>query len=109
HYQRVKVAELLGIVGRRDIWVLELGRRLYLAVEASERVGMIEEALRDDLDSARVVHHAVLRQVDHAHAALSEFTEDPVARVIGKLAWNHVIPGLRGRCSLREAQAERRH
>src|SRR5687768_12865027 len=62
-----------------------------LAVEAAERVAVVEERASHDLHGAAPAHAHVLGEIDAAHAALAEQALDVVA--VGDDLADEVVPG----------------
>ena len=73
--------------------MVQLRRRLHLAVEALDRLGVAEELGVDDLQGHQAVHLPVPGLVDGPHAALAEQSQDLVARVVGQVGGDRGVGG----------------
>ena len=63
---------------------MQLGRVADLAKESFQHAAAVDEVAADDLEHLLPPHERVLRQIDHAHAALPQLAEDLVIGVIGE-------------------------
>ena len=70
------VAELLGIMGADNVFVVEPGGRFDLAQEARQRVGAVQLRLVDHLHRNVSLHEPMFRQVDCAHASAAQLADD---------------------------------
>ena len=78
-HRRVDGALLAAeVVDGEDVRVREGGDRLRLALEAPERVGILGEVPRQDLDRHLALELRVARAEDDAHPALAELRDDLV-------------------------------
>src|SRR5262245_5836946 len=69
HDQEVDAAGFVGIVGRDDVWVIELGDGFDFALKTFESALGIEDLGFDDFERDDALHAAVLSLVNIAHAA----------------------------------------
>ena len=63
---------------RHDVGVVQLRRRLRLALEATLRPGVLPELLGQDLEGDVPAERDLLRLVDDAHAAVADLADDAV-------------------------------
>ena len=77
HDQHQQVADLVGVEGPDDVLVPEPARRPHLVEEAVQRLGPAGQVFIDDLDGHLRAHHAVLGEVDGAHAASAQLAQHP--------------------------------
>ena len=63
---------------RHDVGVVQLRRRLRLALEATPRPGVLPELLGQDLEGDVPAERDLLRLVDDAHAAVADLADDAV-------------------------------
>lgn len=97
HDEKMRLAHLLGIEGRDDVGVVQLGRRLDLPAKALHDGWVGQQFLADHLEGDLALHELVLGPVDHAHAAPPDAADQPVARVVGEAggdAFHFEQPGI---------------
>ena len=73
------MAVLAELVDAADVPMADLARELDLGAEAARHVAGARDLGAQDLEGHDLVELAVVRLVDHAHAALAERLEDLVA------------------------------
>ena len=73
-------SELIDVVDRADVGVIQRGRRARFALEPLERAGLQGHVFRQELEGDRAIEPAVLGLVDDAHAAAAEEFGDLVVR-----------------------------
>jgi hypothetical protein len=76
-------AEPDGRVRGDDVLVLQLGGRLDLAEETVTHAGSLDKVAANDLEHLRASHELIPCEVDHAHTAAPQLTEDFVIREVG--------------------------
>ena len=64
--------ELIDVVDRADVGMIQRGRRARFALEALERAGLQRHVFRQELEGDRAIEPRVLGLVDDAHAAAAE-------------------------------------
>ena len=69
---------LISIVCLDNVRMIELGRRMNLAVKALDRVGAGQSFLANDLESDDPAHPVMPRLEDGPHAALAEALQNDV-------------------------------
>src|SRR3990172_7500462 len=87
HGDEVHALELFDRVHVHDVRVVESGDGLRLALEAGPALER-RHLRRKDFQSHFAVELRVLREIDLAHAALSELLDDPVVR---ELSADHLV------------------
>ena len=98
HHQEMKVASLLGIVGRHDVGMQgQAGGRLDLAPEPFHQGLVPQEVPANDFQGDRAVHQPMLGEIDRAHAADSQPLLDPVAGMVRKLRGKLLLKDSLGR------------
>ena len=78
-------------VDLHDVRMGQLGRRLGLALEALDELGVVRKVLGDDLQRDDAAERFLVRFVDDRHSPLAELAKDPVAaqRASGKIGLCH--------------------
>ena len=79
HHQVMDVAFVIDVVRADDIFVIQPGGGLGLALESGEIRRIVHAALRQHLDRHTMVHAGMLGQIDAAHAAGAEQAQQLVA------------------------------
>jgi hypothetical protein len=67
-----------NVVDSADVGMIQRGRRLGFASKPFERLAVLREIFRKELEGNEAAEASVLRLVDHAHAAATELFDDPV-------------------------------
>jgi hypothetical protein len=78
HGKEVRLADLIRVVGNDDVGMRELGRRLHLAVEALDGVGVRQPFAPDQLQGHDPVHPLMPGFEDLAGRPLAETLDDTV-------------------------------
>ncbi len=71
---------LADVVDGADVRVVERGRRLGLALEAAQGLGILGDVVRQELQGDKTVEARIFRLVDHTHAATAQLLDDAVVR-----------------------------
>ena len=78
HHQVVHALVLVGVVGRDDVGMRELGRRFHLAVESLDGLGPLHGRRGEDLDRHRAFHPPVPGLQHYPHAAFAQLVQNDV-------------------------------
>ena len=85
HHEEVNVARLLGVVGRDDVGMSQLRRRLHFAPKPLDRLRLPDQLRVDELDRHRPIHQPMLGPIDVSHAAATDQLDDAITRMVPQL------------------------
>jgi hypothetical protein len=88
HHDEVAAGVLVDVVDRADVRVFQCRRRARLASQPLERLRVVADLLREELQRDATAELDVLGLVDDAHAAAAELLQDPV---VGDGLADHVV------------------
>jgi len=69
---------VVDFVNRADVWVIQSGNSLGLALETAEGLGISGYGFGKEFECNKTAELDVLGFLDHAHAAATEFFDDAV-------------------------------
>ena len=88
---------MVGIEGRDDVGMIQLGRRARFLLKTRQRAALVEKFWVDDLERDLPRHVAVLGKIDGAHAAAAKQANEPIAWMIRQWAgFRAALTGRRG-------------
>ncbi len=73
-------ALLVDFVDGANVWMVQGGSGLRLALEAAERLRVLGDFVRQEFQSDEAAKFDVLGFIDHAHAATAKLLHDAVVR-----------------------------
>ena len=71
---------LANVVNGADVWMVQRGSCLRLALKAGQRLGIASHLIGQEFQGHKAVEAGVFGLVDHAHAAAAELFDDTVVR-----------------------------
>ena len=71
---------LVNLVDGTDVRMIQCGRSLRLALEASHRLRIVGNFFRQELDGHKTVQARVLSLVDHSHPAAAQLFDNAIMR-----------------------------
>jgi len=101
HGDEVNAVGFLDRVHRHDVGVIESGDGFGLALETGAPLGACGELGREDFQSDFAIELRVLREIDLAHAALSQLLDDAVVR---ELSADHGVTSMTQRSATSSSQ-----
>ncbi len=80
-----------NVINRADVWVVQCGRGLSLALKAGECLRFTGNLLRQELESDETMQPRVLSLIDNTHPTAAQFLDDAIVRdgLADELGWSN--------------------